>query len=235
MDEFGNAGNDGNPVYNGIELEGTGKRVSMAHSAFFERSEGTDHLESVLARDKSTLSLEQFDALSALSSVANMNYQICNGGLEQYFFNGYDQERPPFNDQDVKRVDKDAQVDMLRTLLGFGREVYPERREDNERLAGVVQAFDRAYYDIDTVEDFDEGCVMHDTVVRARAEFDERYYEVSDYLETLMEAYAQYLDKAFEKEPSLGDLAQEAKGRAQAKNADRPEAPKGRKPPEMGC
>lgn len=193
----------GTALYKGVELENLDKHVSMAHSRFVGSNEGIDYLTALLARDKKTLSPEQFEAISALSSVANMNYQICNGGLDQYYFNTYDQGREPFSDQDVAHLDKDAQVEMLRELLEFSKEVYPERADDNERLAEIIQAFDRSYYDVTSEEDFDEGCVFHDTEVRVRPDFDKRYYEVNEHLETLMEAYAQYLDKSIEKELAM--------------------------------
>ena len=187
-------------LYKGIALEDLDKHVSMAHSRFIGTNEGVDYLTALFARDMKTLTSEQFEEMSALSSVGNMNYQICNGGLSQYYFNAMDEERAPFSDQDVAHLDKDAQVEMMRTLLEFGREVYPEREEDNEKLAVITQAFDRSYYDVTSEEDFDEGCVFHDTVIHARPDFDERYYEVNEHLETLMEAYAQFLDKSIEKE-----------------------------------
>lgn len=97
--------------------------------------------------EKAGLTPEQFEAMSALNSVANTNYQICNGGLDQYFYNGYDRERAPFNADDVKQLDKDAQVEMLRELHAFGRAVFPERELENERLDRIVSDFDGSHYE----------------------------------------------------------------------------------------
>ena len=77
-------------------------------------------------------------------------------------------------------------------------------------------------------EDYDYGPEM---VVDAPHDFDTRYYQVNDYLETLMEGYAQYLNKEIDR--SLDGLVQEAKGRAADKNAQRGEASKDKKPPDM--
>ena len=190
-------------TYKGIEIENAGKHVSMAHSRFFERDEGVDCLAKLLGMEKAGLTPEQFTAMSALNSVANMNYQICNGGLYQYFDNSYDRERLPFNADDVKQLDKDAQVEMLRELLAFGKAVFPERELDNERLDRIISDFDNSYYEeieevwYDDDDDEDGGYYDEDGGLCAPWGFDERYYEVNDYLEALIEGYAQYLVKSF--------------------------------------
>lgn len=190
-------------TYNGIELENLDKRVSMAHSRFLEKDEGVDCLAELLGMPKDGLAAEQFEAMSALNSVASMNYQICNGGLFQYYINGYDRERAPFNVEDVKRVDKDAQVGMLRELAAFGSEVFPERELDNERFARIVSDFDGSYYEeiteawYDDEEDECGGYYEEEGGLSAPWDFDSRYYKVNGYLEALIEAYAQYLVKSF--------------------------------------
>ena len=190
-------------TYKGIEIENAGKHVSMAHSRFLERDEGIDCLAELLGMEKAGLTPEQFEAMSALSSVGNMNYQICNGGLDQYYLNGYHRERAPFNADDVKQLDKDAQVGMLRELLAFGRAVFPERELDNERLDHIIADFDGSCYEeVEEVWYDDDGCedggyYEEEGGLCAPWGFDNRYYQVNDYLEALMEAYAQYLIKSF--------------------------------------
>ena len=190
-------------TYKGIEIENIDKVVRMAHSRFFERDKGVDCLTELLGMEKAGLTPEQFEAMSALSSVANMNYQICNGGLEQYYFNGYDCERTPFNAKDVKQLDKEAQVEMLCELLAFGKAIFPERELDNERLARIIADFDSSYYEeieevwYDDEDDEDGGYCEEEGGLCAPWGFDERYYKVNDYLEALIEAYAQYLMKSF--------------------------------------
>lgn len=75
--------------YKGIELEGLDKKVKLSHSRVMETDEGTDWIDKLLTCDKAALTPTQFHEVSALSSVINMDYQICNGGIEQYVFNGY--------------------------------------------------------------------------------------------------------------------------------------------------
>lgn len=189
--------------YKGIEIENSGKCVKMAHSRFIETDEGVDCLVALLSMEKAGLTAEQFETMSALNSVANMNYQICNGGLDQYYFNGYDRERAPFNADDVKQLDKDAQAEMLRELYAFGKTVFPERELDNERLDRIISDFEGAYYEeieevwYDDDESEDGGYYEEEGGLCAPWGFDDRYYEVNDYLEVLIEMYAQYLIKSF--------------------------------------
>lgn len=65
--------------YKGIELEGLDKKVKLSHSRVMETDEGTDWIDKLLTCDKAALTPTQFHEVSALSSVINMDYQICNG------------------------------------------------------------------------------------------------------------------------------------------------------------
>lgn len=186
-------------TYKGIELENLGKEVSMAHSRFFETDTGVDCLTQLLSMEKASLTTEQFEAMSALSSVANANYQICNGGLYQLFSNGFDKPRKPFNENDVAHLGKDEQVAMLRELQAFGKEVFPERELDNERLDRIIADFDASYYEETDGGWYDEDDEWgeEDDGLQAPYDFDDRYYKVNEYIEALLEAYAQYLIKSW--------------------------------------
>lgn len=163
--------------YKGIELAGLDKEVRLAHSRFFDHNEGIDWLEKMFDIDKRDLTVEQFHEVSALSSVLNFNYQVCNGGISQYFFNGYDQYREPMDSQDVAQLDRQEQVKMLRRLAIFGHEVFPERDEANRVVARISNM-------LASVGEDDE-------------QFDDLYYSIDRYVEFLCETYAQYICKAF--------------------------------------
>ena len=92
---------------------------------------------------------------------------------------------------------------MLRELERFGREVFPEWELDSERLDRIIADYDAAYYEEpscgwgldedDYWDDEDDGLV-------APWDFDERYYEINSFIERLIEAYAQYLNKRIDQE-----------------------------------
>lgn len=79
----------GRILYKDIELEEANKKVHFSHSQFTERDINTDWMENLFSIDKNSLSHAQFGDISRLSSVANLDYQVCNGGVAQYFDNGY--------------------------------------------------------------------------------------------------------------------------------------------------
>lgn len=111
--------------YKGIELEGLDKKVKLSHSRVMETDEGTDWIDKLLTCDKAALTPTQFHEVSALSSVINMDYQICNGGIEQYVFNGYHEYIAPYSDDDVAQLDLNQQFIMLCRLVAFGGDVFP--------------------------------------------------------------------------------------------------------------
>lgn len=190
--------------YNGIELD-VNKDVKMAHS-IIEANNDVDNIRMLFDRDKKSMTNEQFHAVSALSSILNANYQICNGGIYQYFDNGYHVYRKPYHENDVAHLEKCEQVDMLYKLHNFGCSIFPERVNDNMNLVKVIHLFDDACYDADAYyeyeddEDYDEYEYYEDCCVDAPYDFDERYYDVNEYIEYLSELYAQYLNKKFDKE-----------------------------------
>lgn len=183
-------------TYNGIELNHADKTTRMSHS-IIEGNIGVESLQELFNIDKKTLTIEQFQTMSALSSVINMNAQICNGGLLQYYDNGYDKSRDPFNEQDVANLDKSEQVAMLYVLHNFAAEVFPERRKENIALKAIIIDFANSYYEEidDCWEEDEEDWIDGEKWVVAPYTFDSDYYKINDYLENIMELYAQYLLK----------------------------------------
>ena len=117
----------GRILYKDIELEEANKKVHFSHSQFTERDINADWMDSLLSIDKNSLSHAQFGDISRLNSVANLDYQVCNGGVAQYFDNGYDCYREPYNEQDVAHFGKSEQVSQLQALARFGESVFPKK------------------------------------------------------------------------------------------------------------
>lgn len=181
--------------YKGIELEGLDKDVKLAHSRFTEADEGTGWIDKLLTCDKAALMPTQFHEVSALSSVINMDYQICNGGIGQYVGNGYHEYRAPYSDDDVEHYGAVEQVYMLRALADFGDNVFPYADSCNREVRQWANLFDRI--DFDSVDYYDE--VIGEYVSpNAVEECEQAYYDgVSDHVGLLCEAYAQYLCKSY--------------------------------------
>lgn len=195
---YGTGNHEGrNPTmkYKGIELEGLDKKVKLSHSRVMETDEGTDWIEKLLTCDKAALTPTQFHEVSALSSVINMDYQICNGGIGQYVGNGYHEYRALYSDDDVEHYGAVEQVYMLRALADFGDNVFPYADSCNREVRQWANLFD--HIDFDSVDYYDE--VIGEYVSpEAVEECEQSYYGgVSDHVGLLCEAYAQYLCKSY--------------------------------------
>ena len=149
----------------------------------------------VAGADKAALTPTQFHEVSALSSVINMDYQICNGGIGQYVGNGYHEYRAPYSDDDVEHYGAVEQVYMLRALADFGDNVFPYADSCNREVRQWANLFD--HIDFDSVDYYDE--VIGEYVSpEAVEECEQSYYGgVSDHVGLLCEAYAQYLCKSY--------------------------------------
>ena len=244
-------------VYKGITLENLNKDVSFISSSTLSaitdgkyNDENVDYTEKLLRFDKKLLTDKQFEKISALNSVINMNYQIKNGGIDLYFFNEYDRPREPQNEQDVARLGKDGQEEMMDELLFFGLDVFPEYENQNKVLDEVISQFKKIFVEDeehfetiypeedekiwdeekeelvknpDYFEPYEES-MGFETVLRNEDGFDDKYYSVNEYLETLIEGYAQYLCKSFEREkdivkkPGIDELMSEGSKKVIEKN-----------------
>ena len=138
-------------LYKGIELEGMDKDVSLYHSNAMhymgiDKNVNTDYLDTLMSIKRAEVSPEQFDEINKLHSVVKMNYQICNGGIYQYFGNGY-HEHYITEDKETEIFDKAAQVSTLRKLHDFAIEVNPENSAENSKLARIIDFFDSLYFE----------------------------------------------------------------------------------------
>lgn len=144
--------------YNGIELEPAHGPVTMSHSIYLDLIHGQsstanmDWTEKLFDLPWGKLKESfpaSYEAASRLSSLLNMDYQVCNGGIDQYFFNGYHEERDAFSENDVIQVDLDGQKETFEDLVAFGKALFPEREEDNQRLSAVCTAFQALWLEED--------------------------------------------------------------------------------------
>lgn len=138
--------------YEGIKLEMPAGKVSLSHSHAMDMIMGKsgdqntnwlDALAQVPWGPVHDSYKDHFDYASKIFSLVSMDYQVCNGGIDQYFFNGYHEEREPFSDNDVERVGIEAQKGFLYDVLSFAKSVFPERAEENNALEQLYDAYAR--------------------------------------------------------------------------------------------
>lgn len=217
--------------YNGIELELPAGPVALSHSVALDmiRGEsGTQNMDWAEALGdlpwgtlKDVCSAEYVRA-GELFSLMNMDYQVCNGGIVQYFGNRYHEERGPFHADDVEGYDLDVQKRAFLELAQFGREIFPNRTSENDALLLAAEAFQNLYYEEDArvtetiycdeeeyifdeelgeevenpdyFEPYDED--FFEDVIHGDDHYDDIHYDAVEYMEELFEMSAQYQCKA---------------------------------------
>lgn len=217
-------------IYNGVDLEKVEGEVARSHSVVLDILKGesssqntswTDLLAETpwsLIKDKMP---EAYEESGRLWSLIGMNCQVCNGGIEQYFFNGYHTENEPYHENDVCRYDIDEQKTDFLKLVDFGQVIFPERVEENTTLLRAATAFnelefeeraeievlvecdeDRYIWDDDLEEEvenpdwFEEYYeTEYEDVIHNEDGFNDIFYEANEYLEELFEMKAQLIYK----------------------------------------
>ncbi len=228
-------------IYKGIMIDGPFKTARLSHSITVERNKRADYLEKLTDIKRADVSPEQFDEINKLWSVVKMNYQICNGGIDQYFFNGFHKHWIS-EDKETELFDKATQVSMLRKLHDYAVEVWNEDSASNSKFARIIDFFDALYLEEnvpqmekiysdedeyivdeetgDWVENPDyeepyEDCVGHEDEIHSDNSmynpdlFDKDYYEINDYIENIVEGYAQYLTKSIERDKEIDKFCSE--------------------------
>lgn len=217
-------------VYEGIKLDTPAGKVSMSHSHSLDMIRGQSSDQNVEWLDNlgevpwgivKGAHPERFEHASKIISLCNMDYQTCNGGIGQYFFNHYHEAREPFHTDDVTRVDLDAQKAFFSDVVNFAKSVYPDRAAENAALEKACDAFQELWYEedaegVETIycdedetiwdEDLEEEVpnpdyfepydeIIREDVIHNDNGFDDIFYAANDYLEELLELQAQLCSK----------------------------------------
>lgn len=225
-------------LYNGIHLDLPEGKVSMSHTdaldiirgkSSSENMDWTDALGNIPWGALKKEHPEQFEHASKLFSLANMDYQVCNGGIQQYFDNCYHEHRAPFDENDVERVDIDAQKEYFTEVVSFAKVAFPDREGENAALETACKAFQELWFEEDAAvtetiecdedeyiwdddlqeevpnpdyfEPYDE--TNYEDVIHGDCGFDDTFYAANDYLEELLELQAQLCCKTLAREAEL--------------------------------
>ncbi len=213
-------------LYDGIQLTPPAGKVFMSNSHAMDMIRGKSSDQNIewmeamyglpWGKLKETYP-EHFEHASKVCSISNMDYQVCNGGISQYFFNRYNEARDPYSEHDVGRLDISVQKSFFSEIVDFAKAVYPDRTTENAALEKACKAFDRLefeenaqleetiycdedeyIYDEELEEDvpnpdyfepYEE--TYYEDVIHGDEGFDDIFYEASDYLEELLELQSQ--------------------------------------------
>ena len=218
--------------YLGIELTPPKGTVAFSHSVFLDMIKGqssaqnTDWFDVLGNFPWGSLKDQYFqgyDNVCRLYSLVHLDYQVCNGGIEQYFLNGYHEHSSPHHEDDVSLYGIDEQKKDFIRLVSFAKELYPSRTAENEALSRACDAFQAIWIEenaefYETIEcEKDEYIIDPETgdeienpdyfepyeetytedVIHGAEGFNELFFAASSYLEELLELRAQFYCKTF--------------------------------------
>ncbi len=219
-------------LYQGIDLTPPKGTVSLTHSIALDairRESSTKNMDwfQVLGNFPWSLLkneyLQGYDNVCRLYSLAQMDYQICNGGIAQYFGNRYHEGQAPHHGDDVALYDISEQKKDFARLVAFAQEVYPARVKENAALATASNAFEKLWLEEDAegyetiyceedayitdtetgeeienpdyFEPYDE--TTYEDIIHGYDGFDKTFFNASAYFEELLELCAQFYCKLF--------------------------------------
>lgn len=156
-----------------------------------EAPHNISYFEKLMSVDFSALPIGMKADVSGLYSLMNMNYHINNGGIDQYFSNGYHLNKYSPGEL-IPHRDKSVQSCFLLKLISFLSE-FDDFSKAMEPMTEVQRYFGEAnVLHVPSEEDEQELIEVYEY----KAGFDRLYSGVSSVLEWGMELYAQYLIKA---------------------------------------
>lgn len=192
-------------IYNGVEIQVPEKTPAFTHSvsmmiASFGKLESNADIPyyEKLVQYKET-DLPEGELLHdtvALYTLQQINYQIQNGGFEQYYDNGYHIYRSGHDIGDLSILDINEQIMFFAKMIEFVQECN-EKKDEVDDMVAVLILFTVMPDRIDDYESLaDEEKTYLD--IEGADDFDKAWYKVSDTIEWAIECYAQYLCKRLE-------------------------------------
>ena len=100
--------------YNGISLEAPKGQVMQTHGIVMDIIQGrdstqnmdwTDYMRKLPFRTLENDFPDTYDAACKIYSLLKLDYQVNNGGIEQYFYNYYHESREPYSENDTHHYD----------------------------------------------------------------------------------------------------------------------------------
>lgn len=212
--------------FNGIQLTAPAGQVAMSHSATLDFITGQSSTQNMDWSDKlcclpwdklKEAFPEAYENTGRYCSLAHLDYQVCNGGISQYFGNGYHEARVAKHDDDVDLYDIDEQKKDFADMVKFAQTLFPNRVAENQALETAQKAFDALIFEEnaemsewieceedehifneetgeweenpDWFESYEES--YEEDYIHNAEGFDDKFYAANDYLEELLEYFAQ--------------------------------------------
>ena len=207
--------------YNGIELNTSKKDVVYTASntlALINDSYASKHIEytDILSNIINTDSTdEQIEKVSNVFTLIAMAYQVRNGGVFQYYDNGYNEGKDKRNDTDCYIYDKETISEIYKNeIIPMVKAVYGTNSKTYERIVTIADIWDcvsyedgeiseEYYYEDVWDEDMEDYVteeyveeIESDPYVNMGSEFEREFYNFDEY-DSIMEMYAEYTYKKY--------------------------------------
>lgn len=222
-------------IYKGIELELPKGKPHLTTSRAFD----------LIRKETSTRNMDWNDVLCeipwgrlkdicpdlykeacCLFSLLKMDYQVCNGGIGQYFYNKYHEAWEPRNENDGELFDFEQQKVTFSDYVELALTIFPNRSAENLALEKACKAFalvefeenaefsetieceeDEYIMDEETGEEIEnpdyfepyEESYYEDTIHNGDS-FEAVFFDANDYLEEIFEIQSQVLCKQLARE-----------------------------------
>lgn len=194
-------------VYNGVEIEVPEKAPAFTHSvplmiASLGKIEGNcniPYFEKLVQYKETDLpDGELIHDVCALLTLQKMNYQIQNGGFEQYYANGYHKYRSGYNIGDLSLLDIGQQIMFFGKMIDFVQTDVAKKDVIDDMIAVLILFTVMP----DRIEEYEELSDEEKeyTFIEVSDAFDTAWYKISDTIEWAIELYAQFLCKRLEVE-----------------------------------
>lgn len=183
--------------YNGVLIEVSEKAPHFTHSVplmimsfgKIESNENIPFFEKLMTYKETEIPQgELLHDVCALNSIRNLNYQVNNGGIEQYYDNGYHLYRAGQEIGDLANIEMKYQVSFLKKLIDFIL-YYEDNKKYADDLYKALSEMETQRYNI-----------YNNAFSKVYNDFDSYWYKVSEIIEWGIEYYAQYLIKRLEVE-----------------------------------
>lgn len=194
-------------LYNEVKIEVPEKAPTFTHSVSMmlatlgkaENNANIPYFEKLIQYKETELPEGEFlHDVCALYTLQRMNYQIQNGGFEQYYFNGYHTYSAGYEIGDLSLLDIGQQIIFFGKMIGF-IQADDTKKDVIDDLIAVLILFTIMpdnIYEYERLSAEEKECMAIDKA----DEFDKAWYKVSDTIEWAIECYAQYLCKRLEAE-----------------------------------
>ena len=179
--------------YNGVSIEPPAEKPKFSHSVSLmlatmgklEANENIPYYSMLMEKynEQNIKDVALLHEVQALNTIRNLNYQVMNGGFEQYFFNEYHKYSAGYDLNSFTNVDIADQIEFLDWLFAF-IQLFSQYKS-------MASELEKMWSMLNELKDFSYS---------GYSEYNKQWSRIYEAVEFGLEVAAQYLYKRLEKE-----------------------------------